>query len=74
MAVDDISAAPKAALNMEPSVEKPDLAPGAEVSDSESLQAGVRRADMLQKGWTRQGLIITFAGHASLMNAFFVNC
>ncbi|KAL4786829.1 major facilitator superfamily domain-containing protein [Aspergillus varians] len=62
MAVDEISAAPKGSPSAEPEAEKPNYIPKDELSDAESLQAGVRRAEMLRKGWTRQGLIITFTG------------
>ncbi|KAL4882188.1 siderophore iron transporter mirA [Aspergillus karnatakaensis] len=73
MAVDEISAVPKGAADTEPNTEKPGHHLGKdELSDSESLQAGVRRAEMLRKGWTRQGLIITFTGLflATLVNNF----
>ncbi|KAL5364354.1 major facilitator superfamily domain-containing protein [Aspergillus floccosus] len=30
--------------------------------DAESLQDGVKRAEMLRKGWTKQGLIMAFVG------------
>ncbi|KAL2835835.1 major facilitator superfamily domain-containing protein [Aspergillus pseudoustus] len=62
MAVEEVSAAPKGDPSIEPSVEKPNDIPNAELSDSESLQAGVRRAEMLRKGWTKEGLIVTFTG------------
>ncbi|KAL3459468.1 major facilitator superfamily domain-containing protein [Aspergillus heterothallicus] len=66
MAVEEISVAPKGASSIEPSIEKPNHeitnAGDGELSDSESLQAGVRRAEMLRKGWTKQGLIVTFTG------------
>ena len=62
MAVDEISSVPKGAADAEPAVERRDSLTKNEASDSESLQAGVRRAEMLRKGWTRQGLIITFTG------------
>ncbi|CEN60710.1 Putative Siderophore iron transporter mirA [Aspergillus calidoustus] len=62
MAVEEISAAPKGVPSIEPSVEKPNHVSNEEHSDSESLQAGVRRAEMLRKGWTKQGLIVTFTG------------
>ncbi|KAL4930342.1 major facilitator superfamily domain-containing protein [Aspergillus undulatus] len=43
---------PKGASNSEPNVEKrnQDTIPNHELSDSESLQAGVRKAEMLRKG------------------------
>ncbi|KAL4981584.1 major facilitator superfamily domain-containing protein [Aspergillus falconensis] len=64
MVVDEISVAPKGASHTEPAVEntRPVQHPNEETSDSESLQAGVRRAEMLRKGWTKQGLILTFSG------------
>ncbi|KAI9372964.1 hypothetical protein BJX61DRAFT_552511 [Aspergillus egyptiacus] len=70
MAVDEISTAPKAAPS-QPMVEKPSPIPDEELSTSE-MQAGVRRAEMRRKGWTRQGLIITFTGLflATLVNNF----
>lgn len=62
-AVDEIAAAPKGSpAAVEPVTEKPEYSPNEE---TESLQAGVRRAEMLRKGWTRQGLIITFTGYLS---------
>ncbi|KAL6235606.1 hypothetical protein BDW75DRAFT_230215 [Aspergillus navahoensis] len=36
--------------------------PNGDLTDSESLQAGVRSAEMLRKGWTKQGLVLTFSG------------
>lgn len=67
-AVDEIAAAPKSspAADVEPVAKKADYSPSEEASDSESLQAGVRRAEMLRKGWTRQGLIITFTGYSTV--------
>ncbi|KAL4969816.1 siderophore iron transporter mirA [Aspergillus stella-maris] len=62
MAVDEISTVPKGTADAEPAVERRDSLVKNDASDSESLQAGVRRAEMLRKGWTRQGLIITFTG------------
>ncbi len=66
-AADEIAAVPKgspAADVVEPVTEKSNYSPNDKTSDSESLQAGVHRAEMLRKGWTRQGLIITFTGYA----------
>nr|Q8X1Z7.1 RecName: Full=Siderophore iron transporter mirA; AltName: Full=Enterobactin permease; AltName: Full=Major facilitator iron-regulated transporter A [Aspergillus nidulans FGSC A4]AAK17009.1 major facilitator [Aspergillus nidulans] len=62
MALDDISAVPKGALDTDPAVERPPPLLDADRSDSERLQPGVKRAEMLRKGWTRQGLIIAFTG------------
>ncbi|KAL3433669.1 siderophore iron transporter mirA [Aspergillus tetrazonus] len=62
MALDDISAVPKGAPDTDPALERPRQLPDAELSDSERLQAGVKRAEMLRKGWTRQGLIMAFTG------------
>ncbi|KAL4750536.1 siderophore iron transporter mirA [Aspergillus terricola var. indicus] len=62
MALDEISAVPKGAPDTDPAVRRPSQLPDAELSGSERLQAGVRRAEMLRKGWTRQGLIIAFTG------------
>lgn len=70
--VDEIAAAPKgspslaADVPVEPVTEKADYSRNEESSDSDSLQAGVRRAEMLRTGWTRQGLIITFTGYATV--------
>jgi hypothetical protein len=69
MALDEISAVPKGAPDTDPAVERPSRLPDAELSDSERLQAGVRRAEMLRKGWTRQGLIMAFTGYASSIPA-----
>ncbi|KAL2827953.1 siderophore iron transporter mirA [Aspergillus cavernicola] len=62
MAVDEISAAPKGVANTKLITERTNGIPNEEILDSESLQAGVHKAEMLRKGWTRQGLIITFTG------------
>ena len=32
-------------------------------SDTESLQAGVQRAEILRKGWTKKGLYTAFVGY-----------
>ncbi|OJJ04490.1 hypothetical protein ASPVEDRAFT_152837 [Aspergillus versicolor CBS 583.65] len=76
--VDEIATVPKgspspaADVPVEPVTEKTNYGRNEESSDSDSLQAGVRRAEMLRTGWTRQGLIITFTGLflASLVNNF----
>ncbi|KAL4952927.1 siderophore iron transporter mirA [Aspergillus filifer] len=62
MAVDEISTVPKGEADADPADKRTHFRSKNEVSDSESLQAGVRRAEMLRKGWTRHGLIITFTG------------
>ncbi|KAL4799605.1 siderophore iron transporter mirA [Aspergillus venezuelensis] len=62
MAVEEISTVPKGTADAEPAIERTVSLTKNEASDSESLQAGVQRAEMLRKGWTRQGLIITFTG------------
>lgn len=33
-------------------------------SDTQSLQAGVQRAEILRKGWTKKGLYMAFVGYA----------
>ncbi|KAL4907829.1 siderophore iron transporter mirA [Aspergillus multicolor] len=61
MAAAEITVERKGATNTEITRGNPEVVKD-ESSDSESLQAGVRRAEMLRKGWTKQGLIITFSG------------
>ncbi|RDW87007.1 putative Siderophore iron transporter mirA [Aspergillus mulundensis] len=62
MAAEEISVTPKGPSSTENTEETPEDALKERSGDSESLQAGVRRAEMLRKGWTKQGLIITFSG------------
>lgn len=58
----EISVTLKGESNIESAVEKSNLTSNEELSDLESLQAGVQRAEILRKGWTKQGLIVTFIG------------
>ncbi|KKK25630.1 siderophore iron transporter mirA [Aspergillus rambellii] len=53
---------PSNTVFQDPVSEKPAIADRDERSNSESLQAGVQRAEMLRKGWTKQGLILAFTG------------
>ncbi|KAF1815343.1 siderophore iron transporter mirA [Eremomyces bilateralis CBS 781.70] len=68
----EISVTLKGESNIESAVEKSNLTSNEELSDLESLQAGVQRAEILRKGWTKQGLIVTFIGLflATLVNNF----
>lgn len=43
-------------------VEQPTHTRETHEQDAESLQEGVKRAEMLRKGWTKKNLIMAFAG------------
>ena len=36
-----------------------------------SIQAGVQRADLLRKSWTKQGLVVVFTGYDAWADACF---